>query len=135
MYEELKADLIRDEDKRKMPYLDSVGKLTIGVGRNLDDRGLRDDEIDLMLRNDIRESMAELDRNIPWWRDLPDDVMRGLANMCFNLGWPRLSKFKNMLAALESRDYDRAADESLNSKWAKQVGPRASRIADLFRGA
>lgn len=134
MYDELISDLKRDEGWRAKPYRDTVGKLTIGYGRNLDDIGLRPYEGDLMLRNDALAAMDELDRNVPWWRGLPDNAMRGLVNMCFNMGWPRLSKFRRMLGALESRDYLGAADEALNSKWARQVGARSQRIAALFRG-
>lgn len=134
MYDDLIADLRRDEGVRAKPYHDTVGKLTIGVGRNLDDVGLRDDEIELLLRNDVLAVMAALDRNLPWWRAMPEGAQRGLANMCFNLGWPRLSRFRRMLAALEAGDYDRAAAEALDSKWSRQVGPRAQRIAALFNG-
>lgn len=134
MYDELIADLKRDEGVRRMPYRDSVGKLTIGVGRNLDDNGLRDDEIELLLRNDVLAVMAELDRNVRWWRSMPEGAQRGLANMCFNIGWPRLSRFRRMLGALEAGDYDRAATEALDSKWSRQVGKRAQRIAALFNG-
>lgn len=133
MIEDLKRDLIRDEASRAKPYRDSVGKLTIGVGRNLDDRGLSADEIDLLLFNDVGLAVADLDRNAPWWRSLSEARQRGLANMCFNLGWPRLSGFKNMLASLKSGDFEAAAREALQSKWAEQVGARADRIAELFR--
>lgn len=131
-------DLIRDEDKVKHAYRDSEGYWTIGVGHLIDKRrggGLSDAAIDFILREDIEEVYVDLDRNISWWRDLPEDCRRGLCNMCFNLGWTRLSKFKNMLLALRQRDWNRAADEALDSKWARQVGDRAERIAELFRSA
>ena len=130
----LRADLIRDEDRRLKPYRDSVGKLTIGVGRNLDDVGLSIAETDMLLGNDIARAVLDLDRFASWWRMLPDDAGRGLINMCFNLGWPRLSTFVLMLAALQAKDYERAATEALDSKWAGQVGDRADRIAALYRG-
>lgn len=131
----LKQELTRDEGLELKPYTDTVDKLTIGVGRNLDDRGISEDEAMVLLGNDIAIVEAELDRNAAWWRDLPDDCQRGLANMCFNLGWPRLSGFRNMLAALEDGDYDEAAVQALDSRWARQVKGRADRIADLFRSA
>lgn len=133
MIEKLREDLIRDEDVRLKPYRDSVGNLTIGCGRNLDDVGISRKESDFLLDNDIDWVTAELDRNIPWWILLPEDVKRGLANAAFNLGWPRLSKFVKMLAALKARDFHNAAEELLDSKYATQVGPRAHRIAKLFR--
>jgi len=129
----LMSDLERDEGRRRKPYRDSVGKLTIGVGRNLDDVGLSDPEIDYLLGNDIEGVCADLDRNAPWWRDRPEPWQRGLANMCLNLGWPRLSAFRKTLAALEAGDGGKAAVEAMDSKWSAQVGDRAGRIALLFK--
>lgn len=133
--DQLKADLIRDEGVRLAPYRDTVGKLTIGVGRNLDDVGISQDEAEFLLLNDMTAAVRELGRNLTWFAVLPEDVQRGLANMAFNMGWPRLSQFKRMFAALEARNYARAADEAMDSKWARQVGVRADRIAKLFREA
>ena len=133
--EKLYADLRLDEGLRLKPYLDSVGKLTIGIGRNLDDRGISEQEADNMFFNDISAVRAELDEKIPWWSNMPEPAQRGLANMAFNLGWPRLSQFKMMLAALEVGDWKAAAAEALDSTWAKQVGDRAKRVAELFRKA
>ena len=123
-----------DEGVEKKPYKDAVGKVTIGIGRNLDDRGLSDDEIEYLCANDIRIVEVELDRHAPWWKSAPEGVQIGLANMCFNLGWPRLSGFKKMLGCLERGEHAAAAEHALDSKWAEQVGERAERIADLFRG-
>ena len=132
--EKLYADLKLDEGLRLKPYRDSVGKLTIGIGRNLDDNGISEQEATNMFYNDISRTSAELDDRIPWWRDMPEPVQRGICNMAFNLGWPRLSQFRMMLAALEVGDWTAAAAEALDSTWAKQVGDRAKRIAELFRG-
>lgn len=129
----LVADLIRDEDLRLKPYRCTEGKLTIGVGRNLDDVGISRAEALFLLDNDIGNTLAELDRRIPWWRSLSEPRQRAQANMAFNMGLPRLLGFKNMLAALQGGDYETAAAEALNSKWAKQVGIRADRIAELFK--
>lgn len=129
----LEEDLIRDEGLRLKPYRDTVGKLTIGVGRNLDDRGISEDEARQILRNDIALCEAELDIHIPWWTHLTGDRQRALLNMCFNLGWPRLSGFKEMLIYLQAGSYARAASEALDSKWARQVGDRALRISKLIR--
>ncbi len=125
----IETDLIRDEGLRLKPYTDTVGKLTIGVGRNLDDVGISDAEARHLLRNDIMAAVRDLDRNIPWWRDLSEGRQRALLNMCFNMGWPTLSAFRKMLAALRTGDYDTAAAEALDSRWARQVGQRADRIA------
>lgn len=129
----LKAELIRDEGLRLKPYRCTAGKLTIGVGRNLDDVGLIEEEAMYLLKTDIDRAMDDLDRNVPWWRSMADARRRALVNMCFNLGWPRLSQFKNMLAHLQAGDFARAAAEALDSRWARQVGERSARIAALIR--
>lgn len=129
----LAADLKRDEGLRLKPYADTVGKTTIGYGRNLDDVGISPTEAEVMLASDMAVVERELDRAYPWWRDLPEGPARGLANMAFNLGLPRLSGFAKMLLALRQGRWSDAAAEALNSRWAAQVGARATRIADLYR--
>lgn len=129
----LAMELRRDEGVRLKPYKDSVGKLTIGVGRNLDDNGISQAECDLMLQNDIADHCAELDRKLPWWKGLDEVRQRVLANMAFNMGVAKLLGFKNTLALVESGDYAKAADEMLNSAWAKQVGLRATRLSGMMR--
>lgn len=130
--DKLKSDLRRDEGVRLKPYRDTVGKLTIGIGRNLDDMGISDDEAMAMLENDVSRIVQELDFRLPWWRDMPEPGQRALANMAFNLGVPRMLQFRMMIAALEAEDYTAAATEATDSKWAEQVGDRAKRIAALF---
>lgn len=129
----LAAQLTVDEGKRYRVYTDTVGKLTVGVGRNISDRAFSDDEISLMLSNDIAGAERDLDRNLPWWRTLTEARQQALANMCFNLGIDRLLGFKNALTLLHFGRWDAAAAEFLNSRWASQVGDRAKRIADLIR--
>lgn len=129
----LAADLTVDEGRRPRIYLDTVGKVTGGVGRNLTDRPFSDDEIDLMLRNDIKSAEQDLDRRLPWWREMSDARQNVLANMCFNLGIDRLLGFVNTLALMKAKRYDAAAAEMLNSKWAQQVGARAIRLAATMR--
>jgi len=122
-----------DEGRRARIYTDTVGKVSGGVGRNLTDKGFRQDEIDLMLRNDIAEAVAELDRVAPWWRGLSDARQNALVNMMFNLGATRLLGFKKFLAALQVGDWKTAEREMLDSKWARQVGDRSTRLALLIR--
>ena len=126
----LKEEIIRDEGLRVELYIDSVGKATIGVGRNIEDNGISKEEAFMMLENDLAVTESELNFRIPWWRDLPDDAQRALANMCFNLGVTRLLKFKKFLGAIEDHDWNKAAVEMLDSRWAIQVGPRAIRLKD-----
>jgi len=131
----LQEDLILDEGIRLKPYRCTAGKLTIGIGRNLDDVGISKTETLTLLDADISRAEQGLDNFAPWWRSLPEPAARGLVNMAFNLGAGRLAGFKGMLAALRAGDYNLAAAEALDSKWAKQVGERATRIAALFRSA
>jgi lysozyme len=129
----LEQELEIDEGKKKKPYKCTAGKWTIGIGRNLDDRGLSDDEITYLFRNDIQSVFDDLDRSLPWWRKLSDARQRVLANMCLNLGITRLLGFKNTLKAVEEGRYNDAAEGMLASLWAKQVGARAQRLAKMMR--
>lgn len=129
------ADLMRDEGFRSQVYKCSVGRSTIGYGRNVEDVGITEEEARHMLDNDIARVERELDRMYPWWIKCPETVRRGLVNMCFNVGISRLGSFKKMLACLQAGDYVGAAREAVDSKWAVQVGDRATRIAKLFEEA
>lgn len=131
----LRRQLIHDEGLRLKAYRDSVGKLTIGVGRNLDDKGISEAEAAVLLENDIAEHVALLDAKLPWWRKLDEARQNALANMCFNLGINGLLGFTNSLALLERGEYEKAAANLAMSKWAKQVGPRATRIIAVIKGA
>ena len=126
---DIKSMLMRDEGLRLKPYPDSVGKMTIGYGRNLDDRGVSVAEADFMLDNDITAATADVLRTIPWSMSL-DEVRRSvLVNMTVNMGVGGVLGFRRMLAAAERGDWATAAKEMLDSKWATQVGPRAHRLA------
>jgi lysozyme len=127
------ADLIRDEGERLKVYKCSEGYITIGIGRNIQTKGISQAESRFLFKNDLDETAADLDRACPWWRDMPAPHQRALFNMCFNLGMTRLSGFKGMLGALQNGAGDDAARHALNSKWASQVGARANRIALLFK--
>lgn len=127
-YKKLEDELIHDEGIRYKPYRDSVGILTIGVGRNLEDVGLRSSEIMQMLTNDIHQAEADLIRLFPWFIYLNDVRQRVLVNMAF-MGVGRLIGFRKMLAAIANEQWTVAAAEMLDSKWARQVGNRAIRLA------
>ncbi|MDZ5648937.1 glycoside hydrolase family protein [Nitrospirillum sp. BR 11828] len=129
----LAADLRRDEGVRLKPYTDTVGKLTIGVGRNLSDVGLSVSEVDDLLAHDIDRVMADLDHSMPWWRTLSEARQRALANMAFNMGVSTLMTFRTTLAHLQAGRFEQAADAALASRWASQVGGRAQRIAALIK--
>ncbi len=131
-YMRLIAQLRKHEGVEHKPYTDTVGKLTIGVGRNLDDRGLSDHEIDFLLQNDIQLVEEELDQWWSHWRSLNQTRQLVVADMMFNMGRPRLSQFKMFLAALQAADYEMASTEMLDSKWAGQVKGRATTLADMM---
>lgn len=153
----LEQQLIQDEGIRLKPYKDSLGFLTIGVGRNLESnfltpseiayiygkpvckllvkiklrKGISEDAALYLLRNDIEKVKNQL-MGFHWHNNIPGAKQEVLQNMCFNMGLPRLLKFKKMIAALEKQDYKTAAEEMLNSKWATQVGQRAIRLAQIM---
>lgn len=127
------AELERDEANRLKPYPDSVGKLTIGIGRNLTDNGITKEESYFLCNNDIDDVEGDLDYNLPWWRNLNEVRQRVLANMCFNMGIVRLLKFSNMLRHARNGEYTLAAVEMRASKWYEQVGIRATRLESMMR--
>ena len=128
----LRDDLIRHEGLSLAPYEDSEGVLTIGVGRNLE-RGISKEEALFMLDNDIVHHARELGIAFPIVHGLSQERYEALVNMAFNLGIPRLSTFRKMWAAIQAGDFDKAADEMLDSKWARQVGYRATELAETMR--
>jgi lysozyme len=115
-----------------MPYKCSAGFLTIGVGRNIEERGLSDDEIDYILNNDINIATDELVRTFDWYPDLNDVRQRVVIDMVFNLGMPRFQQFKKMIQALDEGDYKEASIQMMDSRWASQVGARAERLRDMM---
>lgn len=128
----LSNQLVLDEGLRLKPYTDTVGKTTLGVGRNLTDRGITQIEAMMLLDNDIITVEKDLDRSLPWWRSLSEARQQAVSNMVFNLGIIRFLGFKKMLAALQICDYVTASNEMLSSKWAEQVGKRANRLSDMI---
>jgi len=125
-------DLVRDEGLKLMPYHCTAGKLTIGVGRNLDDVGISKDEAMNLLASDLARTVKECEKQ-SWWLAVADDEVRSRAmlNMCFNLGIRRLSGFKNTLDAIHDKRWKDAAAGMRASLWAKQVGARAERLAKM----
>lgn len=131
MIQSIEALLERHEGLRLKPYLCTAGKLTIGIGRNLDDRGITEDEARYLLRNDIAKALASL-RHEPYWLDLNEPRQAVLIDMVVNLGWAGWSQFKNMRAALNRLDYLGASYEMRNSKWYTQVGSRGIRLRQMM---
>lgn len=121
------------EGLRLKPYKDTVGKWTIGIGRNLDDKGISQGEARMMLNNDIDEFVRKLESNISVYNRLSHCRQNVLVNMAFNMGVGGLKTFRNMINCLQILDYHGAAKEMLNSKWAVQVGSRALELAEQMR--
>lgn len=128
-YDMIERQLVRDEGLRLKPYTDSVGKLSIGVGRNLDDNGITEAEAFRMLRTDVLTAESEVSA-LKCYRALNDARKAVLVNMVFNLGISRFLGFQKMIAAMNAGDFERAAAEMLDSKWAAQVHDRARRLSE-----
>jgi lysozyme len=129
----LQRRLAAKEDKRNKPYKDTEGKLTIGIGRNLDDKGLKDSEIAFLLANDIDDAITDAIAVVHRYQSLDGVRQEVVIEMAFNLGRARLAGFKKMLAAIGNQQFDLAATEMLDSKWAKQVKGRAQELAKAMR--
>lgn len=120
------------EGERLKPYRCTAGKLTIGIGRNLEDRGITAEESAYLLGNDITGFYAALLRELPWVAQLDDVRQRVLLDMAFNMGIAGLLTFKNTLATIKAGDYEKAAGMMLQSRWAEQVGQRADRLSRMM---
>ena len=126
--------LIAHEGMRLKPYRDSVGKLTIGCGRNLDDVGISRGEAMGLLANDVERVMSQFDRAIPWWWTRLDGIRRAvLVDMGFNMGIQALLGFKATLGVVQAGRYELAAQDMLASRWAGQVGRHADDLAQMMR--
>jgi lysozyme len=127
--------LIIDEGLRLKAYECTAGKVTIGVGRNLDDKGISREEAMMMLDSDIKEFQAALanDSDVGEIFQSLDDVRKqALINMAFNMGLGSLKGFKNMWRALRIKDFKEAAIQAKDSRWYHQVKSRGNRICDVI---
>jgi lysozyme len=120
------------EGVRRFPYRCTAGKLTIGVGFNLDDVGLYPEEIDFILSNRLRLVRTRLEKDLPWFSGLDEVRQAVLIDMGYNIGVDGLLKFKRTLGSVQRGDYAAAAVQMLESKWAGQVGKRAERLSDMM---
>lgn len=136
--DEIAEDLKAEEGFSEHCYMCTAGAHTIGYGRNIDANGgigITEAEADYLLRNDIMRTIEEVRSRFEWFDEL-DDVRRSVVvQLAFQLGITRLSKFKLMLAAVAEGDYERAADELLDSRFARQVPARADRLQLKLRYA
>lgn len=123
----------QDEGFSAKPYKCTAGKLTIGYGRNIEDIGVSEDEAQYMLNNDISYCYNKLKAVFPFFETLSKPKQYVLINMCYNIGITRLSGFNRMLKSLQFNDFETAASEMLNSRWAAQVPNRAARLAEIMK--
>jgi len=125
-------NVLQDEGFRSKPYHCTEGYLTVGHGINLD-AGITEEESRLIVEHRLHEISVRLRQNIESFDGFPDEIKNVLCNMAYNLGVTGLLKFKRMIAALELGMYSEAADEMLDSKWARQVPNRANRLIERVR--
>lgn len=136
----LEAELRRDEDVRYWPYKDTAGIETTGCGHNLQAKPLPPNwaypltpaQVTQLLEQDIADTLANLDRNLAWWRQMDEVRQRVIANMAFNLGIGKLLGFKNTLAAMQRGSYAVAAAGMKASLWYSQTGDRAVRLCQAM---
>ena len=124
------------EGVKSHAYQCTAGKWTIGVGRNIDEEGglgLSNEEINVLLINDIERVKGELSAAYLWFPALDEVRQAAMIDMCFNLGLSRLRGFVKAIEAMSRQEFDNAADEFLDSRWASQVGQRAVRVTEMIR--
>ena len=124
-------ELKQDEGFEGMPYEDSLGIPTIGYGIKLP---LSEEEAEILLKHRLDKKILEISEKEPFFLDLPETAQEIIANMAYQLGVGGVLRFKKMWEALKNRDYQKAADEMLDSNWAREQTPnRAKRLAEIMR--
>ena len=141
--EKLREEIAADEGEVHEIYLDHLGLPTFGIGHLVRDddpeSGLPvgtpvdDDRVVSAFESDIETVLSDCNKLYSDFDDLPEEAQRVIANMMFNMGRPRLSKFKGMKSGVDARDWDRAADEMVDSRWYRQVTNRADRLVERIR--
>ena len=136
--EVLAGQLLRHEGLELKLYKCPAGKWTIGVGRNLEDRGITEEEALYLLRNDIEISIDELINTFPWFMRLDEVRQMALVDLHFNLGLNTLKTFRKTLSLIEQAiegnvSWSEVSSELLNSRWADQVGHRSQTVANMIR--
>ena len=129
----LQRMILHHEGKRPTPYVDSVGKITVGIGRNLTDKGLSEDEIMHLFNNDVADAIDDVRHCFSCYDQLSRPRQMVVVDMAFNMGRASLSQFVRFIGAVHRGDWNDAAEEMLDSLWAKQVGTRATTLAHMLR--
>jgi len=143
LMDQIKEDLVRHEGYVTEIYLCSENYPTFGIGHMVTENDMEhtwpvgtpvtDERILQVFHDDCKVAIADAELLVNNLSDHPDFVSRVLVNMAFNIGRPRLSKFKKMLAAIEAKDYNLAAEEMMDSKWYHQVGRRSKELVEMMR--
>lgn len=125
--------LVLDEGYKQFPYKDTRGKLTIGIGWNIEDTGIEYDLAILVLKYQLNKLKTKLYTALPFFKGLNDTRQAVLIDMAFNLGISGLFNFKKTLQLIAEKKYVQASTEMLNSKWYSDVGKRAERLSEMMR--
>jgi lysozyme len=126
-------DLIIGHESLKLkPYTCTAGKTTIGVGRNLDDRGISESEAMFLFQNDLIDT-AQHCKAYPWFQFLSEVRQAAVMDLMFNIGPTRFAGFRNFIKAMAAQDYEDAGTELEDSKWFAQVGRRSRRIKSMIQ--
>ena len=141
--EKLREEIKYDEGSVNKIYLDHLGLATFGIGHLVTEwdeeygwevgTPVSEDRCNEVFDSDIQIVLSDCQHLYPDFNDLPEEVQRIIANMMFNMGRPRLSKFKGMKAGVDARDWQKAANEMVDSRWYRQVTNRAERLVERMR--
>lgn len=141
--DQLREELAYDEGCVYEIYLDHLGLPTFGIGHLVREEDpengwevgttVSEERVVDVFESDIAITIEDCEKLYDDFYDLPEEAQLIIANMCFNLGYPRLSKFKGMKAGVDARDWNRAADEMVDSRWYRQVTNRADRLVERMR--
>ena len=141
--EKLREEIKYDEGSVNKIYLDHLGLATFGIGHLVTEwdeeygwevgTPVSEDRCNEVFDSDIQVVLSDCEHLYPDFDELPEEVQRIIANMMFNMGRPRLSKFKGMKAGVDARDWNKAADEMVDSRWYRQVTNRAERLVERMR--
>ena len=141
--EKLREEIEYDEGSVNKIYLDHLGLATFGIGHLVTEwdeeygwevgTPVSEDRCNEVFDSDIQVVLSDCEHLYPDFNELPEEVQRIIANMMFNMGRPRLSKFKGMKAGVDARDWNKAADEMVDSRWYRQVTNRAERLVERMR--
>ena len=137
--DKLREQLKIDEGVKYQIYNDHLGYATFGIGHLITPKDpehnqpvgteISEERVNEAFDKDVELFINESKKIFPDFDDKPEEVKQVVVNMCFNLGEPRLSQFKKFIAAINEKDWDEAAHQMMDSKWANQVGERAKRLA------